>query len=60
METKLSELKNGDRFEVNGSTYVKTDEVRISCCKSVNCYMLDNNSQKTYFAPTTTVKKVDG
>jgi hypothetical protein len=60
MEVKLSELKTGDRFQVNGSTYVKTDEVKVSCCRSINCYLLDNNSQKAYFAPNTVVAKIDG
>lgn len=59
MEVKLSELKPGDRFKVNGSVYVKTDEVKVSCCKSINCYLLDNNSQKTYFAPNTLVAQID-
>ena len=60
MEVKLSELNTGDRFQVNGSTYVKTDEVKVSCCRSINCYLLDNNSKKAYFAPNTVVAKIDG
>jgi hypothetical protein len=55
MEKPLSEVAVGSIFTVNGIEYVKTDDVRISCCKSVNCYAVSDSSQKTYLAPNTVV-----
>lgn len=55
MEKPLSEVAVGSIFTVNGTEYVKTEDVRISCCKSVNCYAVNDSAQKTYFAPGTVV-----
>ena len=33
----FTDLKTGDRFSYNGTEYIKIDEVRISCCKLINC-----------------------
>lgn len=55
MEKQFAEVASGETFKVNGTEYVKTDDIRISCCKSVNCYAVNDASQKTYFAPTTVV-----
>ena len=41
---KFSELAVGDKFIANGTEYVKTDTVKVSCCKSVNAKQTSNNA----------------
>lgn len=55
MEKTFAELGNGDKFTVNGIEYVKTDEVRISCCKTINAYVASDATQKAQFPGNTTV-----
>ena len=55
MEKPLSEVAVGSIFTANGTDYVKTEDVRVSCCRSVNCYAVNDTAQKTYFAPNTVV-----
>lgn len=59
MEKKFEELVPGDKFTVNGVEYIKTEEVRVSCCKSVNCYSASDANQKAYF-PGNSVVIVNG
>jgi hypothetical protein len=33
---KFSEVAVGQQFKANGTTYTKTDTVKVSCCRSVN------------------------
>lgn len=55
MNKTFAELSVGDRFTYNGQEFIKTTEVRISCCKSVNACASDNNSNVIYVQPSTTV-----
>lgn len=55
MEKTFAELVNGDKFIVNGVEYVKTDEVRVSCCKTINAHVASDISQKAQFPGNTTV-----
>ena len=55
MEKNFSELSTGTKFSVNGIEYVKTEEVRISCCKVVNAYASSDSSQKVQFSGDTKV-----
>ncbi len=55
MGKPLSEVSVGSIFTANGTDYIKTEDIRISCCKSVNCYAVNDAAQKTYFAPSTVV-----
>ena len=49
MEKQFSELAVGDKFIVNGTEYIKTEDVRVSCCQVINCYASTNVNQKTFF-----------
>lgn len=49
MEKKFSEVAIGEKFVVNGVEYTKSQEVRVSCCKSVNCHLSDNKGQTSFF-----------
>jgi hypothetical protein len=59
MEKKFEELVLGDKFTVNNVEYVKTEEVRVSCCRSINCQVAADNNQKAFF-PGSTVVVVNG
>lgn len=58
MQKQFSELSVGDKFTVNGTEYVKMQEVRVSCCRSLNCYQTNNADQKTFFPGNTLVTVV--
>jgi len=55
MQKRFSDLAVGEKFVVNGVEYVKTQDVRISCCRSVNSYESANASKKHNFDPGTLV-----
>ena len=54
-EKKFSELNVNDRFFVNGTEYVKTETVRVSCCKSINAHEASNTAVKSFFQDDSTV-----
>lgn len=58
-EKLFSNLQVGDVFTVNGASYSKIPEVKISCCKSVNAQTTANTNNKTYF-PGNTVVTING
>lgn len=60
METTFDQIATGTKFIVNGTEYIKTDEVRVSCCKTINCYASADANQKGYFPGNTTVMVVNG
>jgi hypothetical protein len=55
MQKQFHELAIGDRFTVNGVEYIKTEEVRVSCCRSINCYASSDANQKGHFPGNTEV-----
>jgi hypothetical protein len=55
MEKEFNLVSVGEKFSVNGIEYVKIQEVRISCCKSVNAQASTNSSQRTFFPGNTIV-----
>ena len=59
MEKKFEELALGDKFTVNNVEYVKAEEVRVSCCRSINCHTSTDSNQKAFF-PGSTVVVVNG
>lgn len=59
MEKKLEEVAVGSNFTVNNVEYVKTEEVRVSCCRSINCQLVSDANQKAFF-PGSTVVTVNG
>jgi hypothetical protein len=55
MEKLFSELAIGTIFTFNGTMYMKTQDVRISCCKSINAVASTDSNNKIFVPPTTTV-----
>jgi len=48
MTKNFGELANGARFTLNGTEYIKTTEVRISCCKTINAQAVNDPNHKIY------------
>ena len=55
IDKQFSQLAVGERFVLNGIEYIKTQEVRISCCRSINCQSVMDANHKNFVAPNTTV-----
>ena len=56
MQKQFQALAVGDNFIYNGKNYTKTNTVKISCCKSVNCHVVNNQKDRTFLQPTTNVE----
>lgn len=59
MQKPFSDVAIGETFEINGIRYTKIQEVRISCCKSINCHNASDPKQRTFFPATTLVTVVN-
>ena len=55
MEKTFKELIVGTKFSINNVEYVKIEPVRVSCCRSINCQVANDPSQKTFFPDEATV-----
>jgi hypothetical protein len=55
MNKTFSELTVGQRFTINGTEYIKTQEVRVSCCKTINCQAVADPNNRIYIHPSTSV-----
>lgn len=55
MQKTFNEISVGDKFIVNGAEYTKIQEVRVSCCKSINAQATANADNRTYFSQDTLV-----
>lgn len=55
MNKSFSELKVGDRFSVNGKEYVRIQDIKVSCCRSINAQSTENSNERIFVQPTTVV-----
>ena len=55
MNKLFGEIAVGGKFTLNGIEYVKTADVRVSCCRTVNCQSISNPEQKTFVSVDTVV-----
>jgi hypothetical protein len=53
------ELKVGDEFTYKDNNYVKANQIKISCCKFTNAYLVDNNKKKIGLKPQEMVEVQD-
>lgn len=51
MNKPFQELAVGGIFIFNGTQYTKIDQVKVSCCKSINAVCVDNNQQRVFIQP---------
>ena len=56
MQKLFKEVAVGETFKANGIDYVKINEYKVSCCRSVNCQNVADNNQKVFFPPETSVE----
>lgn len=55
MQKTMDELTVGEMFTVNDVKYVKISDVKVSCCRSVNCQEHDNSGSRHFFPGNTIV-----
>lgn len=59
MQKVLNDVPVNATFTVNGVEYKKINEVKISCCRSVNAEAVANSGNRTFF-PGNTLVEVNG
>jgi hypothetical protein len=55
MNKVFSELAVGDRFTLNGQEFIKINDVRVSCCKTVNACSANDSNNTIYVQPSSEV-----
>jgi hypothetical protein len=55
MNKLFQDLKVGDRFIYNGQEFVKTEDIRVSCCRTINAKASNDSNNTTYIQPGTSV-----
>lgn len=55
MNKLFQELGVGDRFLYNGQEFIKTEEIRVSCCRTINAKASNDHNSTAYIQPTATV-----
>lgn len=55
MNKQFQSLAVGDRFMFNNLEFVKISEVRVTCCKVINCQSVSNPSETTFVSADTLV-----
>lgn len=55
MNKNFSEVKVGDRFTLNGKEYVRIQDIRVSCCRSINAQSTENSNERIFVQPTIVV-----
>lgn len=56
IKKEFKDLSVNDQFTVNNIKYIKISEVKVSCCRSVNCHVSGKQTERTFFAPSTIVE----
>lgn len=55
MQKTFNDVGVGEKFIVNGVEYTKVQEVRVTCCKSINAHETSNAGNRTFFSKETIV-----
>jgi len=59
MQKTLNDVPVNATFTVNGVEYRKINEVKVSCCRSINAEVVANSANRTFF-PGNTLVEVNG
>ncbi len=59
MQKTFQEIVVGQAFKFNNQQYVKMNTVKVSCCKSANCYVADNHRVQHFIRPDQKVEVSD-
>jgi hypothetical protein len=55
MNKNFSDIKVGERFTINGKEYVRIQDVKVSCCRSINAQAVENAGERIFVQPTNVV-----
>lgn len=55
MEKTLGDIAVGQDFKVNNQEFTKINDIRVNCCKVLNCHVKDDVNNKTFFPNNTVV-----
>lgn len=55
----FAEIAVGNKFLYNGVEYKRIEDVRVSCCRVVNCINIADGSNQ-YVPPNSNVEEVNG
>lgn len=55
-EVQFKDLKIDDKFTLNGTEYVRTQDKRVSCCRVLNAANASNPNDKIQVKPLTVVE----
>jgi hypothetical protein len=50
MVKKMKDVVIGEKFSSAGREYIKTQEYKVSCCKTINCEVIGDSNNKSYFS----------
>jgi hypothetical protein len=50
MLKKMKDVVIGEKFSMAGTEYIKIQEYRVSCCKIINCEVIGDPGNKSYFS----------
>lgn len=59
MKKIFKDLTVGETFTLNGVSYTRIADERVSCCRTHNAAKVDNPNEKTQIQPTTEVEVND-
>jgi hypothetical protein len=57
MAKEFKDVAVGEVFVLDGITYTKVPDERISCCKSINCVAVDNVANRKFVQPNVEVQE---
>ena len=59
MQKIFQEVAVGKSFKLNNTEYVKVNSVKVTCCKSINCYVAADPNNKHFIRPDQKVEVSD-
>ena len=55
MTKNFNEVGLGSKYTVNGVEYIKINEIKVSCCRSINAQVSNDPNNRTFFTGDTSV-----
>ena len=56
MQKLFKDISVGEQFNYNNKTYVKINNVKVSCCRSINCHVAGNEKDRAFLQPDNKVE----
>lgn len=51
MQKLFKDVQVGTQFTFNNKQYLKINQVKVSCCRSVNCHVVGVPNDRTFLQP---------